>query len=217
MPMLDAYIPEGALSPSAERELLAKITDLLLEHEGVDPSNERARPLAWVFVHRPQVYVAGAPPKSPRYRFICQVPEGQYDDARRAAVTAAMTQAVAEAERGAWPHPELRVCVFTCEVPEGWWGGREGSSSSRTSTSSPGRPSRARMGSLARRPSRCSMRAGDRRPKSFSTSLATDLDEGSGLSDSTVSLLDRWATWHWFRTGLGVRGFLAALRALQRS
>jgi hypothetical protein len=53
MPMLDAYIPEGALSPSAECELLATITDLLLEHEGVDPSNERARPLAWVFVHRP--------------------------------------------------------------------------------------------------------------------------------------------------------------------
>ena len=48
MPMLDAYIPEGALSPGAERELLTKITDLLLEHEGVDPSNERARPLAWV-------------------------------------------------------------------------------------------------------------------------------------------------------------------------
>jgi hypothetical protein len=66
------------------------------------------------------VYVAGAPPKSPRYRFICQVPEGQYDDERRAAVTAAMTQAVAEAEGGAWPHPELRVCIFTCEVPEGW-------------------------------------------------------------------------------------------------
>ena len=35
--MLDGYIPEGALSPSTERELLAKITDLLLEHEGVDP------------------------------------------------------------------------------------------------------------------------------------------------------------------------------------
>jgi len=48
MSILDAYIPEGALSPSTERELLAKITDLLLEHEGVDPSNERARPLAWV-------------------------------------------------------------------------------------------------------------------------------------------------------------------------
>ena len=39
-----------------------------------------------------------------------------------------------------------------------------------------------------------------------------------GLSDSTMrSLLDRWATWHWIRTGLGTVGFLAALRALQQS
>src|SRR5918992_600443 len=34
-----------------------------------------------------------------------------------------------------------------------------------------------------------------------------------GLSDSAVrALLDRWATWHWFRTGLGTFGFFAALR-----
>jgi MFS family permease len=39
-----------------------------------------------------------------------------------------------------------------------------------------------------------------------------------GLSDSAVrTLLDRWATWHWIRTGLGIVGFVAALRALQRS
>ena len=39
-----------------------------------------------------------------------------------------------------------------------------------------------------------------------------------GLSDSAVrSLLDRWAAWHWIRTGLGIVSFLAALRALQRS
>jgi MFS family permease len=39
-----------------------------------------------------------------------------------------------------------------------------------------------------------------------------------GLSDSAVrSLLDRWATWHWIRTGLGILGFFAALRVLQRS
>ena len=38
-----------------------------------------------------------------------------------------------------------------------------------------------------------------------------------GLSDSAVrSLLDRWAAWHWIRTGLGMVGFFAALRALQR-
>jgi len=36
-----------------------------------------------------------------------------------------------------------------------------------------------------------------------------------GLSDAAVrSLLDRWATWHWIRTGLGALGFVAALRAL---
>ena len=39
-----------------------------------------------------------------------------------------------------------------------------------------------------------------------------------GLSDSAMrSLLDRWATWHWIRTVLGTVGFIAALRALQRS
>src|SRR4030095_16694542 len=108
MPMCDAYIPQGALSPSAERELLGRITDELLEHEGVDPTNERARPLAWVSVHRPEMYVAGAPAQAPHYRFICQVPEGQYNDERRAAVTAAMTQAVVEAEDGSWLHPERR-------------------------------------------------------------------------------------------------------------
>jgi phenylpyruvate tautomerase PptA (4-oxalocrotonate tautomerase family) len=37
MPLLDAYIPGGALSASAERQLLARITDLLLEYEDVDP------------------------------------------------------------------------------------------------------------------------------------------------------------------------------------
>ena len=74
MPFCDAYISEGALSPSAERELVGKITDLLLEHEGVDPTNERARLIAWVFVHRHEMYVAGAPAKEPRYRFVCQFP-----------------------------------------------------------------------------------------------------------------------------------------------
>ncbi len=123
MPICDAYISEGALAPSAERQLLAKVTDLLLEHEGVDPTNETGRKLAWVFVHRHEMYVAGAPAQRPRYRFICQVPVGQYNDERRAAVTAAMTQAVVEAEDGSWPDPENRVAVFTCEVPDGWWGG----------------------------------------------------------------------------------------------
>ena len=106
-----------------ERELLGRITDLLLEHEGVNPTNERARALAWVFVHRHDMYVGGDPAATPYYRFVCQVPEGQYNDERRAAVTAAMTQAVVEAEDGSWPDPEGRVWVFTQEVKDGTWGG----------------------------------------------------------------------------------------------
>ena len=39
MPMLDAYIPEGALSEAAEERLLAELTDLLIVNEGADPSN----------------------------------------------------------------------------------------------------------------------------------------------------------------------------------
>ena len=116
-------IPKDALPADAERELLSRVTDLLLEHEGADPSNEQVRSIAWLFVHRPEVYVAGAPAEAPHYKFVCQVPEGQYNDERRAAVTADITQAVAEAEAGEWPNPEFRVWVFSWEVPDGTWGG----------------------------------------------------------------------------------------------
>jgi phenylpyruvate tautomerase PptA (4-oxalocrotonate tautomerase family) len=123
MPMCDAYIPKDALPADAERKLLSRVTDLLLEHEGVDPSNEAARSIAWLFVHRHEMYVAGAPAEVPHYRFVCQVPEGQYNDERRAAVTADITQAVVEAEAGKYPNPEFRVWVFSFEIPDGTWGG----------------------------------------------------------------------------------------------
>jgi phenylpyruvate tautomerase PptA (4-oxalocrotonate tautomerase family) len=79
-----------------------------------------------VFVHRHETYVAGAPAEAPHYKFACQVPEGQYDERRRAAVTKAMTEALVEAEGGRWPHPEARVWVFTFEIPDGTWGGLGG-------------------------------------------------------------------------------------------
>jgi phenylpyruvate tautomerase PptA (4-oxalocrotonate tautomerase family) len=123
MPLLHAYIPDGALSPGAERELVAKVTDVLLEHEGVDPANEKADSSPGSSSTARRYTWPARRAKSPRYLFVCQVPEGQYNDERRAAVTAAMTQAVADAEDGAWPHPESRVCVFTFEVPDGTWGG----------------------------------------------------------------------------------------------
>jgi phenylpyruvate tautomerase PptA (4-oxalocrotonate tautomerase family) len=124
MPMLDAYIPAGALSPLAERALISQLTDLLLRHEGADPSDPRARAIAWVFLHRPaEVFVAGERAAEPRYRFIASVPEGQFDDERRAAVVRDITDAVLRAENAAHPDDVNRVWVFTNEIPDGTWGG----------------------------------------------------------------------------------------------
>jgi phenylpyruvate tautomerase PptA (4-oxalocrotonate tautomerase family) len=123
MPMLDAFIPRGALSPEAERELLARLTDLLIEYEGADPTNENVRSIAWVFLHRPEtVFVAGAPAQEPRYRFLASVPEGQLDDERRNGMVAAITDAVLDAEQGAHERDPGRVWVFPTEIPDGTWG-----------------------------------------------------------------------------------------------
>ncbi len=123
MPMLDAYIPEGALSPAAERDLLVKLTDVLIVNEGADPTNPQVRSIAWLFVHRPEsVYVAGAPADAPRYRFVASVPEGQYEPERREAMARSITEAVLDAERGAYDRDPARVWVFTPEIPDGTWG-----------------------------------------------------------------------------------------------
>lgn len=124
MPMLDAYIPEGALEGEAEARMLSEMTDLLMRHEGIDPANEKARAVSLVFLHRPVVYVAGAPAAAPRYRFVASVMEGMYDDERRSAVVRDITAAVARAEGAALDEVAPRVWVFPTEIPDGRWGGR---------------------------------------------------------------------------------------------
>jgi phenylpyruvate tautomerase PptA (4-oxalocrotonate tautomerase family) len=121
--MIDITIPEGALAAHAERRLLHRLTDVLLEHEGADPTNPVARSLAWIFVHRPAaVLVAGEPSGDPRYRVVASVPEGQYDDERRSAMVAAVTDAVLDAEGGTRSRDPDRVWVFASEVADGTWG-----------------------------------------------------------------------------------------------
>ena len=123
MPLLDAYIPEGALAPEAEDALMSRITDVLLENEGADPTNEAVRSIAWVFLHRPaKMFVGGKPADAPRYRFVTSVPEGQFDPERRQGMVAGITEAVLDAEDGAYERDPMRVWVFTPEVPEGTWG-----------------------------------------------------------------------------------------------
>jgi phenylpyruvate tautomerase PptA (4-oxalocrotonate tautomerase family) len=124
MPMLDAYIPTGALAPDAEHRLLAKLTDILIEWEGADPTNPRTRAASWVFLHHPEaVYVGGEPSRAPHYRVIASVPEGQLDAERRAGMVAAVTDAVLDAEEEAGRKRDpFAVWVIANQIPDGTWG-----------------------------------------------------------------------------------------------
>ncbi|WP_176039700.1 tautomerase family protein [Burkholderia stabilis] len=125
MPMIDVYIPDGALAPPAEAQLMNELTDTLIRHEGLDPDNPRVRDVTWIFVHRPAaVYRAGAVAPAPIYRIVPTVPEGQYTDAARAGLIADVTAAVARAEGVPVDAIATRVWVFPSEIDDGCWGSR---------------------------------------------------------------------------------------------
>lgn len=125
MPMIDALIPEGALTPDAETRLLKEMTDILLRAEGFDPGNQIAQSVSVIFLHRPAaIFVGGAKSTSPRYRIIPAVPEGQYDDASRAVLVKEITDAVVRAEGGTYEDTAQRVWIFPTEIPDGQWGSR---------------------------------------------------------------------------------------------
>jgi phenylpyruvate tautomerase PptA (4-oxalocrotonate tautomerase family) len=124
MPMIDAYIPAGALAADAEHKLIDQMTEILIRAEGFDPSSPVVRGVTVVYLHRPVVFVGGDPADAPRYKISYSVPEGQLTDDRRARVVAEMTEAVLDAERGQHPRSAGRVWVFATDVPEGTWGSR---------------------------------------------------------------------------------------------
>ncbi len=139
MPMCDLYIPTGALEPEAERTLVARVSDLLVEHEmrrivdlvpdptTVTASTARAQSIAWMFVHRTDTYVGNVQTgpdakRGPVYKFDVKIPEGQVDDAFIPAINKDILAALVEAEAGRWKHPELRLWVFVSEIKDGTWG-----------------------------------------------------------------------------------------------
>jgi phenylpyruvate tautomerase PptA (4-oxalocrotonate tautomerase family) len=99
MPMIDAYIPEGALEANTENRLLEDSTDILIKHEGLDPADQRVRAVTWILLHRPKIYRAGTAARQAVYRITPAVPEGQYTDEARASLVKEVTEAVARAER----------------------------------------------------------------------------------------------------------------------
>ncbi|MGY4155575.1 phenylpyruvate tautomerase PptA (4-oxalocrotonate tautomerase family) [Bradyrhizobium sp. USDA 4461] len=125
MPMIDVTIPEGALKPEAEAQLIKELGDILIGHEGFDPANQVAQSVTVVFLHRPAaIYVAGKKSAAPRYRIVPSVPEGQYTEASRKALVKDVTDAVVRASGGSFEEVAGQIWVFPTEVPDGQWGSR---------------------------------------------------------------------------------------------
>lgn len=123
MPMLDVHIPEGTFPFDRETALMNRITEILIRHEGFDPADPTTRSVSWVFPHRPAaVYVGGTPAEAPHYKVVPSVPEGQLDRGKRACIVREVTEAILDAEAGAWPRDPGRIWVFPTEIPEGHWG-----------------------------------------------------------------------------------------------
>jgi phenylpyruvate tautomerase PptA (4-oxalocrotonate tautomerase family) len=121
--MLDVYIPEDALTPTAEAALMNTITEILIRHEGFDPNDALTRSVSWVFLHRPvAVFVGGQLAEAPHYKVVPSVPEGQLGADLPAAIIGDITEAILDAENGRWPRDPGRVWVFPTEIPEGRWG-----------------------------------------------------------------------------------------------
>jgi len=124
MPMIDLYIPEGALAPMNEDRLVGELVDILIRAEGFDPTDEKIRGVTWTFLHRPKVYRAEKRVDMPVYKIVPTVPEGQYDDEARAQLVKDVTEAVARAEGANITDVGSRVWVFPSEIPDGGWGSR---------------------------------------------------------------------------------------------
>ncbi|WP_176473180.1 hypothetical protein [Sphingomonas lenta] len=134
MPMCDIFIPAGALEPEAERKLVARVSELLVEHEmrrivdlmpdpdSIKASAERANSIAWMFVHRTETYVAGQPVAEPHYKFEITIPEGMIDDRFAPAINRDIFAAVKEAEGGKHKHLPRRVWIHIHELRDGCWG-----------------------------------------------------------------------------------------------
>jgi phenylpyruvate tautomerase PptA (4-oxalocrotonate tautomerase family) len=133
MPMMDLTYPEGALSPEARAQVVERLTEALLRHEGA-PINRMTRGLTWVYLHElpgDAVNVGGRPVARPSYRLEVTVPEGTLlqgpgligATARRNLVREA-TEIVLAGERTEYSTAEaLRVYVLVREIEDGYWGG----------------------------------------------------------------------------------------------
>lgn len=121
--MVDLTLPAGALDRDLEAHLVARLTETLLELQGIDPTDPVHLGLSWTYVHRPEsVYVAGMAERAPHFRVEVTTPVGQLDDDDREAMTLAITEIVMEIESEVRDPDARRIWVLFHEVADGRWG-----------------------------------------------------------------------------------------------
>jgi phenylpyruvate tautomerase PptA (4-oxalocrotonate tautomerase family) len=124
LPVIDVFVPRGALSPQAEKALLARLTDIALLAAGLEATSANRHETS-VFLHRPaEVYAPGTAGASPGYLVFCSVAEGELREERRSALVADVRGAVLDAEHAARRASSARVWVFATEVPAAESGSR---------------------------------------------------------------------------------------------
>jgi hypothetical protein len=115
--MVDAFIPEHALSANAEAALIHEITGLLRKLKELVPSNQKALDVSAFSVHRPRERIDGVRTQLPFYLLTWE-PESQYSANVRATAVREMTAVFARAERSRIEEIASRLWVFPREVAE---------------------------------------------------------------------------------------------------
>jgi phenylpyruvate tautomerase PptA (4-oxalocrotonate tautomerase family) len=133
MPMMELTYPAGALTPEARAEVVEKLTDALLRHEGATV-NRMTHGLSWVFVHEApegHVNVGGKPVVRPVYRLMVTVPQGTLlqgpgpvGQTSRRGLFREATEIILNGEGTEYNDQEaLRVYILVREIEDGYWGG----------------------------------------------------------------------------------------------
>jgi phenylpyruvate tautomerase PptA (4-oxalocrotonate tautomerase family) len=104
MPIIEMYVPQGALDEETKRALHERISRQVLEVEGADfDTSPLAREITWMFIReQPEgSWSVGGEPltrqSGPRFFTRVSTPKGALDDERRAAVAAKVHEALVAA------------------------------------------------------------------------------------------------------------------------
>ena len=123
MPMIELTLPENTLSQSDQNKLMKQLTNTLLKWEGAPIDNAMAQAISWGFVDQKPAgtfYVGGAPIEEDHWRVKVTVPEGVFDDDKKAGLVKDVTEIIetVASDNAAG----FRCWCIIREVKDGNWG-----------------------------------------------------------------------------------------------